>query len=462
MRLAAKTSSLGLLWIAALTGCYEHSRNHDAAEAAAPPDASQHDAAQDGGDAIDAAATDAGFARDAGAPAFDLSVPVVMREGQRYVPGFHALVRIDDAHGHTWQTVAPSDGIAHFALDPETAPWDITVADPGRGAISVLGVTGPLEAPVHLPASIWHPDRTQTSASVLRGAIIGRANDNATRVQLYAPALESFTDHGSTYQAVLDDRMPATLVDAIAVESAGDAAEPAINAARVQFDPVHDDPEHVDIVFPSPTPGQRLWSMTVRIPMDGRLSMLDLNQPGVAYVRLGSVQVPLGSSTPMPSVPGEIDWSVTAAASDVVPEWAALDLIDADSGDEVLVTASVTDGAVVDVQAYERLEFSFAEDGSPQVEWDASAYPHVGASFQAIAPAPPTGWFVYTYGPAPLGAQRWPQLPGDMTLRDLGLSGTIRVNVFAYDTFSVPIWNWAATEAEIAVISSSDHEVEPE
>jgi hypothetical protein len=448
----------------ALTACADDDAG-SVQDAAVPRDAALRDAAQamDAAASQDAAARDAGRTQEASASPPNFDVPVVMYERGSYVPAEGALVRIDDAYGDSVEGEVSAEGSAGFALDPATAPWDVTVVDLERGAVSILGVTEPFDAPVHLRATAGESIPVPVSPRVFRGAIVGRTYTNRDWVRLYSDAIASFEDRGTSYRAWLADATRSGIVHAIAVEN-GDLDEPPINVARVELDFSVDDLDHMDIVFPLPPPAQRLVTMTLRTPSIGRLSTLEPrpDRYGVAYRRAGTGFISLGSSTVVPRTAGEYEWTVAALDSPISPRWATLALVEPDSSDSVEVTAEIEDGAIVEVYAYERLELTLDEDGTAYVAWDAAAYSGAGASLQSVDPATGHGWFVYSFAGASMSPRPWPKLPSGMTFRDLGLTGTIRVNLFAYDTQGVPIWDWTATEAQVAVVATSEREVVPE
>jgi hypothetical protein len=430
--------TLRVSWTLWLVACAQTSRAPAMrGENAGTPDAAI--AAEDGG--REAAETTA------------FEVPVRMREGNRYVPGADIAVRVDDAQGETFEVRTDADGVARFELDAKSVPWDVTVAEIGRGAVSILGLTASPGAPVHLPSSALGSSAEEPAPSgiVVSGAIRGRL-DQGGLVSLHGEALADFEDLGDSYRALLLE-LPGTLRMLAIDHGLGPVEQPPVNAVSVELDLDDGDLQSVDLVFPPPNSHE--LTMTLQIPVSGPLALLDDTNAHKVYVRVGAEQVTVGTSTLVSTdVPGRLAWTTRSVLDAREPQWASVQLANADGTDSAEVTAAPVAGATVELSSYDALEVEADDDGLA-LRLHAPAYPNVGASLQR-ADRSLRPWFVYTAGEVASLERAWPELPAGLSRVDLQLSGSLRANAFAYDAQGEPFWNWPHAEARVAVIHARE------
>jgi hypothetical protein len=112
---------------------------------------------------------------DAGGAALDLSLDVVHRDSQSWVPAAQAHVRIDGS-GTSLEVLSDDDGHVVARVGGDTGPWDVTVALAGFSPVSILGVTESLSAPVHLSGRGAPSDpEPKLEPTRFSGAIVGRS-----------------------------------------------------------------------------------------------------------------------------------------------------------------------------------------------------------------------------------------------------------------------------------------------
>ena len=141
-----------------------------------------------------------------------LSLDVVQRTFYGWQPAAGAHVRID---GVDTSLEATSDDEGHVVarVEPDSGPWDVTVALAGFDVISVLGVTEPLSQPIHLSASTLR--EASSDARTISGAIVGQRWPGSV-LDVSGPGLPSIFGKGRSYtssaiRAVPADRSPQCL-----------------------------------------------------------------------------------------------------------------------------------------------------------------------------------------------------------------------------------------------------------
>lgn len=434
---------------------------------AAPPDSGPTDAGSRDAGSTDAGRRDAGAAdagtpdagtdaagRDAGSPV-TFEVDVVAYFVVTY-PLEGALVRVDDALGGTRTLGTDADGHVVFELPEGSSPWNVTAAMPGFTATSVIGVTGPLDDPIHLGGA---GARDTFPVGVVRrtvsGSISGRTLTEDNTVFVTGLVRDAMVDHAAdTWTAQMNDFPDAPSLRLLALEW----MDGPVNAVWLDVDRTGEDVTGVDIAFPDPPRSTTTTTMTLNLPTAGFV-MADgfvphMNGDRTALRRVGRIDYPVGLGDIEPVADGTTTWTIDALDGDMAPTLALLDLAEsADPGPSyrhVLVTAEVAADAVIDVPEVEDIDRGGVdlETIGPIVR--APEYAHAGMSIVGDG----NGWFFYSYEGAEWDGIDLPELPEGMSFADLGHTvptGTRHIFCLTWAESTKP-WNWSQLGALRAVL----------
>jgi len=389
---------------------------------------------------------------------FDVHVVTQSPAGIAGVP--QAYVRVDDALGGTRTVMTDDDGMVTLDLPEGSEPWTVTAAKPDFTIISILGVTGPLSAPIHFGGpgvrTVLPEDGHERP---IGGAITGRTLTDVDTVFLngwvYDPSIDLTAN---TYTGTFPDWPGAPDLRLLAVEwQDGPVNAVWLDVARDMVGTMAD----VDIAFPTPARTVQTSAMTLNLPTDGAIDANGFevrNDPApVAFHRegLGNYAVGLGSTATVAD--GTTAWSIDHFEGDLAPTYAVVDLglPSPPSGafHHVQVAADIMDGATIDVPSADRVEAM----GTPLVDMtvsvDASAYEHAGASILGNG----DGWFIYSYTAATWIDQPWPELPEGLDIDgffDTAAGQNHHAFCLTYDESREP-WNWSEYEGLRALLEST-------
>lgn len=464
------TTALALVVLSSASGCARTIERHDPADLDdAGASRSDGGAVLDGGGPGGGRGSETGGLADNGrnaprdaaiidgaslppGPTFDMEFTITTRFGE---PVEGARVRIDTADGSVVQGTADDRGRFTAALEETSAPWDVTVAREGfMSATTIVGVTGPIESPIHMAKAI---DRTPETRSV-SGSVTG-LGPGANSVQLLGPGIADtmFSSADETYTATLTDDGSTSLLRLLAIETTSASTAPT-NGAWIELDLGTAVLSGSDIVF-SPPALRTSGTIVIEMPTVGALDATGYVMES-AFVRLiaDDFEYGVGKVGDVSLVSGRFDCTIDALGGELAPTDVEFEFTGGDG--LVFVEVAADSDAVVVLPAADELSSPGDSLADVRLTLRADEYAHVGASAQSSSGR--ATWFVYSYTATEIVDKPWPRLPAGVSFADLdiGASGSQggTVNVFAVtrEDSSKP-WDWRRAHRERALIKSREY-----
>lgn len=363
----------------------------------------------------DAATSDA--AADA-ATTGDVTVRVGL--GPLVPPRYRAGVRVRVTDGaRRFDALTDASGYARFTLGAASR-WDLTAAEPGYSAVSLLGVTAGFSSEVLL-RSISAPPPPEVSDVTVRGVIRGRSTPRSAVVLDGARGTTVARDDAFTLTVPTWAGAPPLRVTALELNDASAFLNGWISPP---IDLTRGSPT-VTVDLPAVRAQATLMELRVEYPVLGRLTperfdrVLSESVARVKYTEAGVGLVPVGrSQLQRPGATAFSRWGVEAFEGELAPEliFAAF-RFDGPSPLSAAVTTRPSFRGVVPAFAPVTTLAATAR-ASGEVVFDASTTGWSRAAFTVTA-RDTVAWEGYAVDVAPWEARALPPLPEGMTLRSL-------------------------------------------
>jgi hypothetical protein len=421
--------------------------------------------AQDGGGGNDAQAQhDGGTAGDSGDNGIDISgskaikISVFKYDVPAPTPydGIRARIETLGNTGHIDVKTAP-DGTATFNVDPSKGPFDITVAETGVQAVSILGVTD------SVPGNIVINPLTASTAFkdvAISGAIAGVTAGNKVQLDAWDFATVVSTVGATTftskynYSAALKTKIG---IAAIEVDPQGTAVKGYLTALTDRTGlPMKIDVDMANGVAPT------ISTVNIKWPTAGLLTGTTIKAIDPKIVN----DTHLGNSLVEKNTPDEVNAAMFCGIADVslpsngiskfklqvfggtmAPDVAATRLTTVATGGQpnqndvsaYVQPHDLTDNATLEVGAVTSFKTAGTNLGDVQVSADTTGYDYV----QVIIADAKAGdvWAIYGTG-SKLATRGLPTLPAGVTVPDIAGDITPLVFLLAskYATGAKPAW----------------------
>jgi hypothetical protein len=361
-------------------------------------------------------------APDVAAPDAPRSATVDLRVvlGPLVPPTARAGVRVVASDGSSTTEATTDDrGVARFDLSTDRR-WDLTAAEPGYAAVSLLGVSAPAHLEVLLRSTSGRRPAEARTVS-LQGVIRGRSSPRTAVVLEGAEGTTVARDDAFSLTATTWPGAPPLRLVALEFDDAttflNGWISPPIDLAVTQT---------VEVRLPSPPAVPRVSELHVDFPVVGRVTaerfdrVLSESVARLAYTVNGASLAPVGRSLFAPPSVNLARWSVImyegALAPDVV---SAVLRFDGASPLRASVTTRPPFRGVVPAFAPVEVLSSRATPGGATLDADTTAWSR--AAFQVVVGGSVV-WEGYGVDGAAWSARPLPPLPSGVTVAALAPS----------------------------------------
>ena len=378
----------------------------------------------------------------------DISIRVVKPTATTPEPQAGFAVRAENQAGGFLEANTGADGIAHLKVDAAKGPFDVTAAKKDFGAVSVLGVTGPV-------GDVLVFDLTDTSTANINvtGAVTGADPANQIQVDgwnfataIVKPGVTTYaTKYGYDAKKVLDLPLAAIEVD---------ATGKAVNAVLTPSIPRTGSAMKIDVAFPATKLVPAASTLTVKFPTTGIVTGKQLTTvakvTGDMYLgncivvqSNGGAQMFVGiGNTDTPVATGNATIKLQTFGGSLKP-----DLVTAAwSGGGYFVRVglgNLADASSIDIGSVTKLEAAGATLGdvvfsSAGTGWEDTELALSNADNQK------TVWHLYGSGGGKLDSRGLPHLPSTVKLDDIS-TGVSSINALMVlwhrKVTTTPIWS---------------------